>query len=119
MGEDTKTDANFNYNSDQKVDFIDYEIWRQSYVEQTDVPVCVTRDTCPILSQNCHYEKQTSCSCGLEVCSPSLTPTVTPPCQWCGTSCTTFRPGVACPALAPPEGYSCKQVEGQCTATIL
>ncbi len=119
MGEDTKTDANFNYNSDQKVDFIDYEIWRQSYVEQTDVPVCITRDTCPILSQNCHYEKQTSCSCGLEVCSPSLTPTVTPPCQWCGTSCTTFRPGVACPALAPPEGYSCKQVEGQCTATIL
>ncbi len=117
MGEDTKTVANFNYTEDQKVDFIDFEIWRQGYMGISNMPVCVTPDACPLPPQDCHYEQQSTCSCGLIVCPPTLTPTITPPCQWCGTSCTTYTPGVACPALAPPEGYSCKQVAGQCTAT--
>jgi hypothetical protein len=41
-----------------------------------------------------------------------LAPTL---CQWCGTNCIAFKPGIACIAIAPPTGYKCESVDGVCT----
>ena len=37
-------------------------------------------------------------------------------CGWCGTECVLKDPDLACIMVAPPEGYECICVSGQCTA---
>ncbi len=105
MGEDTKTDANFNYTEDQKVDFIDFEIWRQGYLEESAVSPTegVTATPTPALSPSD---------------TPIPTPTLITSCQWCGASCVPADINLGCPALAVPDGATCEAVAGECIATL-
>lgn len=111
MGEDTKTDANFNYTEDQKVDFIDFEIWRQGYLEDTsvtptDMPI-VTNTPTPAINPEA-------------TTTPSATPTpgTITACQWCGSSCVPADANMMCPQVAPPEGATCTLDAGQCVEAL-
>jgi len=37
-------------------------------------------------------------------------------CMWCGQECVLRKPDLVCPKIAPPEGFKCICVDGQCTA---
>jgi len=47
-----------------------------------------------------------------------VTPVVRPvtgQCGWCGVSCQRIQRGMYCPQIAPPAGYTCKDINGVCT----
>jgi len=39
-------------------------------------------------------------------------------CQWCGLACIELQSWMYCPALTPPAGYICTEVNGVCTKAI-
>ena len=53
---------------------------------------------------------------------PTTTTTTTIPvesaCQWCGLACIELQSWMYCPALTPPTGYICTEINDVCTKTI-
>ena len=119
MGEDTKTDANFNYADDQKVDFIDFEIWRQGYLEETAVTPTDTPPATPTPSTipNDTITPTATPTSAATTLTPEPTSGITS-CQWCGTSCVLADVNLRCADIAIPEGATCESVAGQCIATF-
>jgi len=52
---------------------------------------------------------------------PTTTTTTIPvesACQWCGLACIKLESWMYCPALTPPTGYICTEINGVCTKTV-
>jgi hypothetical protein len=48
----------------------------------------------------------------------AITTVTLPSCQWCGKACIRVYPWMACPDIAPPQGYICTEINGKCTSTF-
>ena len=96
----------------------------------TTIPPTTTTTTVPIARYTCNpstwqcvltygggqYDSLSLCQA---ICQPPTTTTTIPPtypCAWCGSACVRLAPGMYCPQITPPIGYSCCEVNGQCTA---
>jgi len=44
----------------------------------------------------------------------TTTTTDLPPCQWCGSACIRLYSWMVCPDVAPPAGFYCVEINGQC-----
>jgi len=61
----------------------------------------------------CKYpENSTNCSKDCHNIQPS------PACQWCGKACTRVYSWMYCPHISPPQGYVCREINGQCRSTF-
>lgn len=64
------------------------------------------------LKQKCLRTWEESCS----MTTPTPTPTPVTFCGWCGISCVKKTSEQICMAIAPPDGYDCKEINSQCQA---
>ena len=71
---------------------------------------CITKPLTPPFSTTTTTTKP--------VTTTTTKPVSISPCQWCGAACMRVYPWMACPQIAPPAGYSCCEINGQCTAGI-
>jgi hypothetical protein len=96
----------------------------------TTTTTASTTTTIPIIKFTCNpstwqcaatygggeYDSLSTCQAR---CQDPTTTTISPtyPCAWCGSDCTRVAPGTMCPTVIHPQGYSCVEINGQCTMT--
>lgn len=60
----------------------------------------------------CKYpENSTNCPVDCHI-------SVLPECQWCGKACMRVYSWMYCPHISPPQGYMCREINGQCRSTF-
>lgn len=80
----------------------------------TDIRVSKSYSICVNCGDGiCKYpENSTNCSKDCHNIQPA------PECQWCGVACMRVYPWMACPEIAPPQGYICTEINGKCTSAF-
>lgn len=113
------------FDCNTKVNLVDFEIFRSEFMEyKLQKPAFAVKSD---LDYNEYIDigdfgefREGFLKFNKPAVSSSTTPTVSPTpskinsCIWCGTSCTPFKAGIACPAVMPPDGKLCKVVSNKC-----